>query len=165
MNRGELSIYRRKLPHWRMDGAIYFVTWRLRKNQPLLRPVERTAVVSAIRYFESQRYDLFAYVVMDDHAHVLVSPVGECSLHQILHSWKSFSARQLQRHYGRSRSVWQDESFDRIVRDEEEFNAKLGYILGNPFARWPDIVDYSWCGCGTAMAGTEACPTEGSQPT
>ena len=56
----EVSIYRRKLPHWRQAEALYFVTWRLHPRQPELSPDERTIVVDALEHFRKQRYDLFA---------------------------------------------------------------------------------------------------------
>jgi putative transposase len=144
----ELKIYRRKLPHWRMDGTVYFVTWRLAKHQPPLAPDERTAVVGAIDYFESQRYKFATYVVMDDHVHVLLLPFDDFELHQIVHSWKSFSAQRLAREWARTRPIWQREYFDRIVRDDEEFTQKAQYILGNPLKRWPDLEEYPWVGLG-----------------
>jgi len=45
---------------------------------------------------------------------------------------KGVTARELNRRQGRKGSVWQDESFDRIVRDEAEFLEKLNYMFLNP---------------------------------
>ena len=92
-----LQIYRRNLPHWRLDGAVYFVTWRLYPGRDVLCEDERTKIVETLRHFENARYQLFAYVVMDDHVHVVLQPAQEYALEQIVHSWKSFSARRLQR--------------------------------------------------------------------
>ncbi len=141
-----LITYRRKLPHWRMESSFYFVTWRLGKAQPVLDPEERTLVADAIRHFDGKRYELLAYVVMDDHVHVLVSPFDTHSLQQIVHSWKSFTANALRKTRTRAVPVWQDEYFDRIVRDEAELLQKTEYILGNPVKRWPEIEDYRWAG-------------------
>ncbi len=105
---------------------------------------ERDLVVAGIKSFDVQRYQLAAYVVMDDHVHVLLTPFAGYELKAILHSWKSFTARQMQREHKRFGRVWQDESFDRIVRDDEEFAQKLDYIVGNPWKRWPEIRDYPW---------------------
>ena len=140
----EISIYRRKLPHWTQSGAVYFVTWRLHLGQPELSPEERTVVASALEHFRNQRYELFAYVVMNDHVHGLVKPIDENSLQSILHSWKSFTAHRLQRQFGRQGAVWQDEYFDRIVRDDAEFFEKAQYILNNPRKRWNEIEEYRW---------------------
>lgn len=139
-----LTIYRRRLPHWRMDGSVYSVTWRLANSQPALEPDERTLVANAIRYFAGERYDLPAYVVMDDHVHVLVAPREEFPLQEIIHTWKSFTANRLQRDFGRAGSIWQKEYFDRIVRDEAELMEKITYVVSNPTRRWPEIEDYAW---------------------
>jgi len=55
---GDLEIYRRRLPHWRADNAVYFVTWRLRLGSMPLEPAERTIVAEAIEHFHEQRYRL-----------------------------------------------------------------------------------------------------------
>ncbi len=152
------SQYRRNLPHWRLEGATYFVTWRLHKNQRALQPDERDAVLSALRHFDGQRYDLHAWVVMDDHVHVIVKPHPGCELSQLTHSWKSFTANQLQRSFRRQGAVWQDESWDRIIRDEDEFWEKVEYLLNNPKKHWPEIQDYRWVGWrhSDESTGTEA---------
>ncbi|GIZ51800.1 transposase [Noviherbaspirillum aridicola] len=140
----DLQIYRRNLPHWRSDGAIYFVTWRLYPGCRNLDDGERTKVAEAITCFDGRRYALDAYVVMDDHVHAVVQPALDVSLERIVHSWKSFSANRLQRENGRRGAVWQQESFDRIVRDEHERLEKIRYIMNNPLKRWPDLKEYAW---------------------
>jgi REP element-mobilizing transposase RayT len=132
-----------------MEGGIYFVTWRLARPQRALIPEERTLVADAIRHFDRRRYELIAYVVMDDHVHALVYPLADHTLSGIVHSWKSYSARELRRFGERTSPVWQGEYFDRIVRDESELTEKADYILGNPVKRWPEIEDYLWVELGS----------------
>ena len=144
MDADTVHIYRRRLPHWRLPGATYFVTWRLAEGQRPLMPEERTVVADAFHFFDQQRYELSAYVVMDDHVHVIVTPLAHARLQDIYHSWKSYTARHFQRGSGRRGRVWQQEPFDRIVRDEAELSEKIQYILNNPLKRWPDITDYPW---------------------
>ena len=69
---------------------------------------------------------------MPNHVHVLVRPIGEHTLSQILHSWKSFAAKQINAALGRDGKVWQDESFDNIVRDEAALEKFSFYIQENP---------------------------------
>jgi len=88
----KLVKYRRRLPHWRLKGSIYFVTWRSQKMQPHLTPGERSLVVSALKYFDLQRYELLAYVVMPDHVHVLVQPLDDYAFQDIVRSWKSYAS-------------------------------------------------------------------------
>ena len=91
----DLFVYKRRLPHWRMSGSLYFVTWRLDREQPELEPLERDVIVSILEYFDTQRYELFAFVIMPDHVHLLVRPRNGFLLHQIVHTWKSYSAYKL----------------------------------------------------------------------
>ena len=77
------SMCRRTLPHWRLDGAIYFVTWRLDSSQPPLAPAERSLVRDALLFAAGKSFDLFAYVVMDDPVHVLVQP--KVALERVIH--------------------------------------------------------------------------------
>src|SRR5712691_9070847 len=130
--------YRRHLPHWRNDESTYFVTWRLSRGQEELDSSERDLIANAMKRFDGERYQLTAYVVMDDHVHALVTPIGSNSLQDILHSWKSFTAHQMGRHRKQFGPVWQNEYFDRIVRDDKELGEKLDYILRNPWKRWPE---------------------------
>jgi putative transposase len=139
----ELSIYRRRLPHWRIDGAIYFITWRLGRGAPDLAGGERDQVAAALRFFNGARYVLLAYIVMNDHVHVLAQPNNGVALEDLLRSWKSYSARTLRRG-GRHVPVWQAEYFDRVMRDAREVLEKVEYICANPFKRWPGAGFYPW---------------------
>ena len=145
-----------------MSGAVYFVTWRLHPMQPDLKSEEKELLSSALKHFGGERYELLAYVVMHNHVHVLVSPKINHRLQDIVFSWKSFTAYVLQRKFLRRNSIWQDEYFDRIVRDEAEFLEKAQYILNNPLKTWPVNQEYEWVWV-KMMAGTEARPTGKNQ--
>lgn len=138
-------IYRRRLPHWRLDEAVYFVTWRIARGQRIMAPAERSIVLNALRHFEGVRYDIAGCVVMDDHVHALMRPRAGFELERITQTWKSFSSRTLLKTRGAKAPFWQDESFDRIVRDVKEFDEKLSYIWSNPLKRWPNLEgEYPW---------------------
>jgi putative transposase len=137
-------VYRRRMPHWRMGGSVYFVTWRLHKSQNELVAAEREIIASILRHFEGQRFDLFGYVVMPDHIHVLNKPYNGYQLHEIVHSWKSYSAYRVQKEFGREGRIRQEEYFDRIMRDESEFIEKAQYILNNPLKIRQQIDEYPW---------------------
>ena len=99
----------------------------------LLKNAEVSAiVVDSLRHFEGRRYVLDAFVVMPNHIHVLVQPAKDESLSDILHSWKSLSAKEINRSLGRTDPVWQEESYDRIVRDLEALAYYRDYISRNP---------------------------------
>jgi len=138
-----LVIRQRVLPHWRLEYSTYFVTWCKLQHLPSLISEERSLIVDSILHFHRERYHVWAYVVMDDHVHVLLTPMNY-PLSKILRTWKSYSARMINNHRGRTGSLWQVESFDRIIRNENEFVTKLEYILNNPLKRWPQIKNYKW---------------------
>jgi len=97
--------------------------------QPQIARVVVDAVLDGERRFG--RYRLHAYVVMPNHVHLLVS--GNVALARWLGSLKGFTAREANRILGRSaQRFWQDESFDHVVRSEEEFGKIRGYIEENP---------------------------------
>lgn len=129
---------KRWLPHWQQGGSTYFVTFRAAGVE--LSPELRVMVLNAARHFDGQRYTLWAAVVMPDHVHLLLTPHEReprqwWSLSSILHSVKGYTAKEVNRRLGRSGSVWLQESFDRIVRDEEEFVGKWAYIHNNPLKK------------------------------
>lgn len=45
---------------------------------------------------------------------------------------------------GSAGPVWQEESFDRVVRDARGLVETLKYILDNPRRRWPGPAEYRW---------------------
>lgn len=144
-----IEIKRKNLPHWRSSGVIYFVTWRLLRQQELLLPEERDLICRSLLHFDGERYLLGAYVVMDDHVHLLVVPLPGNELDEILQSWRSYTANQLQRKSGRIGKIWQEEPYDRVMRNLTEVKQKGNYILDNPFRRWPELREYAFMGSGS----------------
>ena len=125
-----LRVTRRRLPHWTIDGSIYFVTFRTVQGD--LTPLERQIVFDQIVTGSGQYYRLFAAVVMPDHIHLVIQPNAEISLSRIMKGTKGASARKINVLRKQTGHVWQDESFDRIIRDDDEFMQKLEYIQNNP---------------------------------
>lgn len=61
----------------------------------LALPECRQIVETALRHFDGERYTLGEFVVASNHVHVLVTPVAGHDLSEILHSWKSFTAKEI----------------------------------------------------------------------
>ncbi len=99
----------------------------------LARPDVGRLVESAMLHFAGERYTLDEFVVMPNHVHALVAPLKGHSLSEILHSWKSFTANEINRKLGRRGSFWQKESFDHIVRTLAQLEWIRWYIQGNPY--------------------------------
>ena len=100
------------------------------------RILERSDVASivekALLHFQGERYALSAWCVMPNHVHCVVTPLAEFTLSGILHSWKSYSAHQINKCLKRSGHVWQQESFDHLVRHERSFEQLVAYTENNP---------------------------------
>ena len=92
----------------------------------------RKIVADAILHFNDERYDIHAFVIMPNHVHVLLSTRGNNLVQNIVGSWKKFSAHEINKLLGREGSVWERESFDHMVRNEDCYKAKLDYIINNP---------------------------------
>ncbi len=124
----------RRLPHWQAGGSYYFITFRSRRGE--LPPAARRIVLDCLLHGHGRQYYLVAATVMPDHVHVVLCPekVGEGrwrDLSTILKPIKGVSARRINQLLGAAGSVWQDESWDRIIRCKEEFDALVWYIEAN----------------------------------
>lgn len=126
----QLRITRRHLPHWTVEGATYFVTMRLRTRH--LNENEVRLILNHIISGDRCFYELDAAVVMPDHVHLLLTPLHPYSLARIMKGIKGTTARLLNLARHRRGSVWRDESFDRIVRGQKEFDRKIHYMYLNP---------------------------------
>jgi REP element-mobilizing transposase RayT len=98
----------------------------------LRQPALRTIVEDTLRHCDNDRYRLDEFVVMPNHVHAIVAPLGEYSLSPILHGWKSFTAHKINKVLGRHGAFWQIESFDHIVRSAVALEKFREYIRDNP---------------------------------
>lgn len=94
-------------------------------------------IAEAIHYRDTKVYDLISFCIMPNHVHLIFTPQEKekgtfYSLTEILHSLKRHTARQSNLILRRSGPFWQDESYDSIVRDENELERIVKYVLYNP---------------------------------
>lgn len=82
---------------------------------------------------------------MPNHVHVLVSPRAEWTLESVLHSWKSYTAKEINRQPGQQGVFWVDETFDHMVRSAAQLlhfrnyireNAAKARLSGGEFTLW-----------------------------
>jgi REP element-mobilizing transposase RayT len=180
----DLEIFYGDLPHWRQEGVVYFVTFRLADSLPQdklkqLRDDRATwlklnknknefskedwntynylfheriekwletgygscvlkqknilqIIVNTLKYFEGKKYVLDSFVIMPNHIHIIVTPLAGFTLSQITHSWKSFSANQINKVLEQKGQLWCHESYDHIIRNEESLIEIRKYIKLNP---------------------------------
>src|ERR1039457_2898935 len=128
-------------------------------------------IVEAIRYNASVlgHYVLHAFVVMPNHVHLLATPPVE--LAKLTKSLKGITAKRANAMLALTGSpFWQDESYDRLVRDEREFERIRNYIEGNPVRAGlvRDASEDRWSSAAGATGGSPAvegdCPTNARLP-
>ena len=95
-------------------------------------PANREVVEQALRYFDGDRYEVDSFVIMPNHAHVLFRPMHEHPLKRILHSWKSFTSKILNKRLGKTGPFWQEDYWDRLIRSEKHMAYCRRYIAENP---------------------------------
>ncbi len=177
-----LRFYTRNLPHWRQEGATYFVTFNLadalpaakqqqlkslRQDWELQFPPPRDEVVwnqyarvhfrqvekwmdagygkcwfrhepyaaelhRAILHLHEQRYEIGCFVIMANHCHLVIRPFPDFEPENEVGSMKSVSALFIHRRESIQGRMWQEESYDRIIRDEEHLYRVIQYVGANP---------------------------------
>ena len=103
----------------------------------LLKQAENAVkVVDSWQFFDKQRYDLIAYVVMPNHVHVLIKTYDGWPLSKVIHSWKSYTAKEILKKASGTLALpnclWQREYWDRFIRDDAHFIQAIKYIHNNP---------------------------------
>jgi len=99
----------------------------------ILRAPEYARLVGdAIQHFDEVRYTLDCFVVMPNHVHTLFRLFGPYKLDQTVKSWKGYTAREINRMRGISGPFWQEEYWDRIVRNADDLEKYRSYIERNP---------------------------------
>jgi REP element-mobilizing transposase RayT len=90
-------------------------------------------------------------IVMPDHVHLMLSArtdgMGNTyGLCELLSGIKGASAHSVNRALGRKGHVWQDESFDHVIRCDQDIREKAQYICENPVRKGlvDRVEDYPW---------------------
>lgn len=132
-----MQFYRRNLPHMQRDFTPHFITFNT-KFREVLPEWARDIALGCCVHDHEKRYRLRVAAVMPDHVHLILTPLisedrqAIFSLVEIMKAIKGASAHAIN-HRSRCRgTIWQEESFDRVIRSSESLDAKIAYILENP---------------------------------
>jgi len=109
----------------------------------------------SLLHFQNERHLTFCFTVMPNHIHLVIKPLDEIELEEIMASMKGFVSRKANALLGREGVLWEEESYDRIVRDEEHLfrvvqyigrNAAKAGLPRNEWVRWihPDWEQGGW---------------------
>jgi REP element-mobilizing transposase RayT len=94
-------------------------------------PSAAKVVEDSILFGAYERYSLYAWCVMANHVHCLLTPRWQLS--KITQGIKGYTAHAINRLQNESgRKFWVDESYDHWVRDEDELMRIIWYIENNP---------------------------------
>jgi len=104
------------------------------KGQCWLRRPEIARIVSgALGFFDRQRYELKAWVVMPNHVHVVFWPLSNHTVSRIVQSWKRHTAREANKILQLTgEAFWQPEPFDHWIRNNDECARCCSYVVHNP---------------------------------
>ena len=142
--RGERDLYFGKFDHL-LDNNTKGPHWL--KNDKIAQ-----IWFDALKYFDGERYTVICSTIMSNHVHFIFYKLDR-KLSQIMKSLKGFSAFEINKILKQENPTialksefWQDESFDRYIRDRADLRAKIFYILNNPVKagiveHWED---YEW---------------------
>ncbi|MBI5353560.1 MAG: 2-succinyl-5-enolpyruvyl-6-hydroxy-3-cyclohexene-1-carboxylic-acid synthase [Chloroflexi bacterium] len=100
-------------------------------------------VIEKIHSLNQARYNLIGYCIMPNHVHLLIESLirgnanhnGKSAKYPItetLRLLKGGTARACNLVLEREGHFWQQESYDRYIRDEQEFTRIIKYVLNNP---------------------------------
>src|SRR5205814_2114757 len=136
------AYYKRRLPHFERPWAKYMVTFTTQQHRKL-SPAERDITLQTILHDAGRKYELYAACVMPDHVHLLLEPQIQTDdaegkpvfypLSDILQTLKSVSSHRINKLAGaKDQRVWENESFDRVIRSERDLEEKFHYVCRNP---------------------------------
>ena len=146
-----IQFYRRNLPHLQRDFKPHFITF-VTKLRWVLPDWARDIALASCCHDHRKWYELYVAVVMPDHVHLILTPLIDerrkkiVSLIEIMRSIKGAAGREINLRMGRRGAVWQEESFDHVLRCSEGLDAKVEYVLQNPVRKGlvSDWREYPW---------------------
>lgn len=129
-----IHVTQRNLPHWEHKGSTYFVTLNVdsKLGSPFRDPKVAKYMIEALAKNHTITYLLHAYVIMPNHLHLIIKPLGENTLAKIMQLLKGSSAHGMNQLLQRTGKFWQTENFDHLIRDNLGLREKWDYVKENP---------------------------------
>lgn len=129
-----LRIWRERLPHWRADDVVYYATFRYRRD---LNHEERELLFRALVKSDGRKFDVFTLGVWPDRTELVFRTLDTSrgiafELSKVLGSAKSQAGRAIIQRTGERFPPFYEESYDRIIRDDEELMERIEAIASVP---------------------------------
>jgi putative transposase len=99
----------------------------------LSRPEVAKIIIDSLHFMVNDAVSLLAFCVMSNHAHIVLDKkTSTLPLRTILQRFKRFTARKSNELLNRQGAFWQAESYDHVIRDQQELKNIIAYTLNNP---------------------------------
>lgn len=130
------QIWRGRLPHWRADDVVYYVTFRHRRD---LTYEEREILYRLLLKPEGKQWSLEVLCILPAETSLMfsvsIAPTGRpYELSELIEKAKAKAGRQIIKRTSERFPPFYAESFDRIVRDEPEFEERFLGLIEAPMA-------------------------------
>jgi len=119
--------------HLFVDDMPYFVTGAILDKRPLLRDVELKRLLwqKISAYFKTYHWELFHWVILDNHYHLMgKSRLGKY-LSKIFKGIHGSTAHPIRLATGAQKPIWWN-YWDYCPRNERDYYVRLNYLLWNP---------------------------------
>jgi len=128
------NVWHGRLPHWRADDVTYYVTFRHRRA---LTEAERQDLFYALQQPDGRRWDLLILCVLPEQTDLMFrvreAPSGEpYELSDIVEKAKTKAGKLILKRTEERFPPFYTESFDRIVRDQVEFDSLWQTLVTAP---------------------------------
>ena len=121
-----------------------FSTWQ-RRRLFIVEPYARLFLKTLYGYKRQGAFLLHAFVLMPEHAHLLITP--EVTIERAVQLIKGGFSRSFGSEFGRTKEIWQRGFTDHRIRDDVDFEIHRGYIHRNPVKRGlvQNAAEYRYC--------------------
>jgi len=108
-------------------------------------PANAKTLADALQFYHTTQCEVSCLVVMPNHAHAIMKPMAGFELEDTLKLIKGYSAREVNKRRGATGSIWEQESYDRIIRDTQHLENVVRYIGRNGLrAGLPEHKFFRW---------------------
>ena len=88
---------------------------------------------NSLLYLHNVEYVLYCFCIMPNHFHIIFRHFENArDIDKIMQSVKGYSAIKINETLNRKGALWQSESYDHIIRDEDELYRAMNYVMMNP---------------------------------
>lgn len=120
-------------------------------------------VESTLLFFDGERFRMLAWTIMPNHVHAMLEIRTGFVLSEVVHSWKSYSANRANQLLKSNGHFWQEDYFDRFIRNEAHYRRALHYIENNAVKAKLCANAQDWPFCSANLRGAGILPTSNIQ--